>query len=382
MKIALVHDYLNEFGGAERVLLALSEIWSEAPIYTAFVKKGSPAYERFKNKKIVTSWAQKVPGFNKYLFSPLRFLAPLIWNSFSSRLADYDVILASSGWYVTKGFKRGDKWDKSNKGNNRQIEICYCHTPPRWLYGYKTSIEWQRFWPIRIYGQVMAHFMRLYDFNAAQRVDYFIANSKEVQARIKKFYKRDSTVIYPPVDLPKSQKSKRKGYYLVVSRIVGAKGLSLAIEAANKLGIKLKIAGFPAGYQTEYKNLLEKSDSNIEFLGYVSDEELTSLYEGAKAFLALAKDEDFGITPVEAMSFGTPVVAYYGGGYKETVIDGKTGVFFKDYSVEGLIEAISKLDRIKIKSEDCLKQAEKFNIRRFQKEIQKFVEEKMNDTRK
>ena len=123
MKIALVHDYLNEFGGAERVLLALSEIWPEAPIYTAFVKKGSPAYERFKNKKIVTSWAQKVPGFNKYLFSPLRFLAPLIWNSFSSRLADYDVILASSGWYVTKGFKRGDKWDKSNKGNKDVISL-------------------------------------------------------------------------------------------------------------------------------------------------------------------------------------------------------------------------------------------------------------------
>ena len=176
MKVALVHDYLNEYGGAERVLEVLCEIFPKAPIYTAFYKKGSPAHLRFKNKKIITSWAQNVPFFVSKLHSPLRFLAPLIWGSFASRLSDYDLVITSSSWYVTKGVWKNVKGDKSIKGNKSFIEICYCHTPPRYLYGYPTSVNWQKNWPIRVYALLVNHFMRLYDFDASQRVHYFIEN--------------------------------------------------------------------------------------------------------------------------------------------------------------------------------------------------------------
>jgi len=364
MKIALVHDYLNEFGGAERVLLALSEIWPDAPIYTAFYRKDSLAYVRLKNKKIITSWVHHIPFFNKYFHSPLRFLAPLIWNSFN--FSEYDLVIGSAGWYVTKGFK---------KKGEKTIEICYCHTPPRWLYGYKTSIELQKYWPVKIYAAIIGHFMRIYDFKAAQKVDFFIANSKNVAARIRKFYRRESIVIYPPVELIKTSNIAKKDYYLIISRIVGGKGLEIAVKAALKLKLHLKIAGKPAGYYTEYKKLQRLSRGNVEFLGYVSDKESVKLYQGAKAFLALAEDEDFGITPVEAMLCGTPVIAFRGGGYIESVINGITGVFFAEPTVESLINAIKQFNHLTIDPDDCFKQARKFSKARFKKEVVKFVED-------
>ncbi|MBI2598825.1 glycosyltransferase, partial [Candidatus Curtissbacteria bacterium] len=337
---------------------ALAEIWPKAPIYTAFWQKNSPVYERFKKRKIITSWAQKVPFFASKLHSPLRFLAPLIWNSFSRQLADYDVVISSASWYVTKGVTRkGTKSITGIKSTKGTIEVCYCHTPPRYLYGYPTSVNWQKYWPVRIYALVVNHFMRVYDFEAAQRVDWFIANSKEVQSRIKKFYRRDSVVVYPPVEVKKlmaygkrqtavSGKQQAESYFLVVSRIVGAKGLALAVEAANKLGIKLKVVGKGAGYSNEYQKMKDIAGENVEFLGYVDDEKLARLYAGAKAFLALAVDEDFGMTPVEAMLSGTPVIAYRGGGYLETVVDGKTGVLFSQNTPESLTLAINKFIKL------------------------------------
>jgi glycosyltransferase involved in cell wall biosynthesis len=363
MRVALVHDYIKEYGGAERVLEALTEAFPDAPIYTAFYQKGSPAYERFKHKKIRTSWVHYIPGFSTKLHSPLRFLAPMIWNGFNFN--KYDVVISSASWYVTKGFE--------HKG--KAIEICYCHTPPRWLYGYKTSVEWQRFWPIKVYGMIVGHFMRQYDFNAAQRVDHFVANSKEVQARIEKFYRRDSTVIYPPVSLPKIPNVKRGDYYFIVSRIVGAKGIDMAVEAARKHGFKLKIAGASAGYYTGLKDMQETAPENVEFLGRVPDEELVKLYAGAKAFIATATDEDFGITPVEAMLCGTPVIAYHGGGFKETIIDGKTGIFYHESNVNALVDAVKKFERLKIDPKDCRKHAEKFSKERFIKEIKAYVKQ-------
>jgi len=363
MKVALVHDYIKEYGGAERVLETLTEIFPDAPIYTSFYVKKSQAYKHFQDKQIIASWAQYFPFFKSKLYSPLRFLTPLIWGSFN--LSKYDLVISSASWYIAKGFK---------KKNDQFTEICYCHTPPRWLYGFTTSINFQKYWPVRIYALIIGHFLRLYDFRKAQKVDYFIANSKEVQSRIKKFYRRDSTIIYPPVSLPKVQNIKKGNYYFIVSRIVGAKGLDLAVEAAIKMGIKLKIAGSPAGYYFEHDKLIKKSQGKVEFLGQVTDEELTKLYKGAKAFLALSRDEDFGITPVESMLCGTPVIAFNGGGYKETVIDGKTGVLFDDYSTDGLIEAVKKLEKMKLNSSDCITQAQKFSKERFKKEIKKFVE--------
>ena len=362
MKVALVHDYIKEYGGAERVLEALSEVYPQAPIYTAFCDKNSTAYSRFKAKKIVTSWFNLLP-FSGKLASPLRFLTPLIWGGFN--FSDYDLVISSASWYITKGFKKeGDKF----------TEICYCHTPPRWLYGYTTSVNFQKYKIVRLYALIVGHFIRLYDFKRAQKVDFFIANSKEVSERIKKFYRRDSIVIYPPVSLPKIPNVKKQDYYFIVSRIVGAKGLGLAVDAALKGGFRLRIAGSPAGYYFEHDKLVKRAQGKVEFLGQVSDEELAKLYKGAKGFLALSKDEDFGITPVEAMLSGTPVIAFNGGGYKESVIDGKTGVLFDDYSVDGLINAIKKFEKTKIKEEDCIKQAENFSKERFKAEIKEFVE--------
>ncbi|MFH1186578.1 MAG: glycosyltransferase [Candidatus Levyibacteriota bacterium] len=370
MKVAIVHDYIKEFGGAERVLEALTEIYPDAPIYTAFCDKKSTAYSHFKNKKIIESWIAKIPFFPK-LASPLRFLTPLIWQSFN--FSKFDLVISSASWYITKGFKKRD---------SKFIEICYCHTPPRWLYGYKTSVNFQKYLLVKIYAKIVGFFLRKYDLKRAQKVDLFIANSKEVAGRIKKIYKRDSVVIYPPVSLNKNlqvhKSIQKEDYYFIVSRIVGAKGLDLAIEAALKGDFKLKIAGSPAGYYFEYENLVKKSNGKVEFLGQVSDKELISLYEKAKAFFALAKDEDFGITPIEAMSFETPVIAFNGGGYKESVIDGKTGVLFDNYSAEGIALAMKRLDLLwkeneKEIREDCIKQANKFSKERFIKEIKDFV---------
>nr|MBI5455529.1 glycosyltransferase [Candidatus Levybacteria bacterium] len=392
MKVAIIHDYIKEFGGAERVLGALCEIYPDAPIYTAFVDKNSTAYKHFKHKKIITSWFNFLPFASK-LASPLRFLTPLIWRSFSAKggpalgwnLSQYDVIISSASWYITKGF-----------GGSKPIEICYCHTPPRWLYGYNTSVNFQKYAIVRAYALIVGHFLRLYDFKRAQKVNYFIANSKEVQNRIKKFYRKDASVIYPPVSIWDGRKSiysqssnlknppstvynqPSRDYYFIVSRIVGAKGLDLAVNAAVKAGFKLKIAGSPTGYYFEYNKLKDKSRSNIEFLGQVSDEDLAKLYKGAKAFLALAKDEDFGITPVEAMLSGTPVIAFNGGGYKETVIDGKTGILFNDYSADGLVAAIKKFESMKLNSKDCIEQALKFSKKRFKAEIENFVKSKVS----
>ncbi|MFI5265422.1 MAG: glycosyltransferase [Candidatus Levyibacteriota bacterium] len=369
MRIALVHDYIKEYGGAERVLEELHKLFPDAPIYTAFYQKDSEAYEKFKDAKVIPSWAHFIPGFSTKLHSPLRFLAPLIWGSFD--FSKYDVVITSASWYVTKGISKGNPSTSSGRAPR---EICYCHTPPRWLYGYKTSIEFQKYWPVRVYAMIVGHFMRMYDYNAARRVDTFIANSEEVKARIKKFYRRDAEVIYPPVSLPNiPTKTKKQDFYFVVARIVGGKGLSLAVEAAQKLDIKLKIAGAPAGYYTEYKSLSSKALKNVEFLGHVTDKELVTLYSQAKGFLALSEDEDFGITPVESMLCGTPVIAYFGGGYKETVVEGKTGLFFKEYTLDSLIETIKEFEKMKFNAEDCRKQAQKFSPQEFDRKILEVV---------
>ncbi|PIX68078.1 glycosyltransferase family 4 protein [Candidatus Shapirobacteria bacterium CG_4_8_14_3_um_filter_35_11] len=361
LRVALVHDYLNEFGGAERVLSVLSEIYPDAPIYTAFYKKNSTTYNHFKNRQIIPSWVHYIPFFSSKLHSPLRFLTPLIWGSFD--FSKYDIVIGSASWYITKGFKKG----KNTK------EICYCHTPPRWLYGFKTSVEFQKYWPVRLYAIIVGHFMRLYDFAQAQKVDVFVANSKNVAQRIKKFYRRDSVVVYPPVSLPPIPQVKKQDFYLIISRIVGAKGLDLAVKAAVKLNLKLKIVGEPTGYYTEYKQLKNISKSNVEFLGRVSDEELVKLYAQALAFLALSTDEDFGITPVESQLAGTPVIAFRGGGYLESVIENKTGVFFDEPSVDSLISAIKKFQTINFNPSDCTTNAQKFSKDVFVKKIIKLV---------
>lgn len=347
MKIALVHDYLNEYGGAERVLEALAELWPEAPIYTAFAVPNSTATKAFADKKIITSWFQNIPFYNK-LYSPLRFFIPWVWGSFD--LSGFDLVITSASWYITKGL--GKK------------EICYCHTPPRWLYGYETSVNWQKYWPVRVYGNIVGHFLRMYDFAQAQKVGIFVANSKNVAERIKKFYRREAMVIYPPVEVEKVI-AKKENYYLIVSRLVGGKGIEMAMAAAKKYGFKLKIAGEFAGW---------KKIAGVETLGRVTDEERDKLMAGAKGFLALSQDEDFGMTPVEAQMCGTPVIAFNGGGYKETVVDGKTGVLFDDYSVEGLGDAIKRFENLKFEIRNLKKNAERFSKKTFISKMRKICQ--------
>jgi glycosyltransferase involved in cell wall biosynthesis len=192
-------------------------------------------------------------------------------------------------------------------------------------------------------------------------------------SRIRKYYRRDSIVIYPPVDLPPTPEVVKEDYYLITSRIVGAKGLDLAVQAAIKLNLKLKIIGEPAGYYTEYQHLKKISGNHVEFLGRLSDEDRNICYAKAKAFLALAVDEDFGITPVESMHFGTPVIAFRGGGYLESVVEDKTGVFFNEPTVESLVDAIKRFEKLKLNPSDCIIQANKFSQKIFSTKIKKLV---------
>jgi len=366
VKVALVHDYLKEYGGAERVLKALHEIYPQAPIYTAFCHRNSAAGNVFKGAQIKESWLAPLIKY-KNLYSPLRFLTPLIWKSFN--LSQYDLVITSASWYITRGFRVGPKTKV----------ICYCHTPPRYLYGYPTSIEWQRYLPVRIYASIINHFLRPYDFRSAQQVDEFIVNSQNVVNRVKKFYRRNSTVIYPPVEviriLQNTKGLKQKNYFLVASRIVGGKGIELAVEAAKKAKVSLKIVGEPAGLRWFGGKLEGLKTKGVEFLGWIPDEELYRYYGQCKAFLALETDPDFGITPVEAMAAGRPVIAFRGGGYLESVVEGKTGEFFDEPTVESLAEVLKEFKPKKYKSEDCRRQAKKFSKERFKKEIKKFIKE-------
>lgn len=362
MKIAIVHDYLLDFGGAERVLLALHEIYPKAPIYVSLLdKKGmGESWKKFANLEIRTTWFNSIPFASK-LISPLRFLLPFIWGSID--LTKYDLIIDSSSWAITRGFK----------SRKSQTEINYCHTPPRYLYGYDASREWSNKWYgklIDIYATLVNHFMRMYDFNSAKKVDYFIANSKNVSQRIEKFYRRDSKIIYPPVDIPNVSAQKTKeNYFLTGGRFVSAKNFDLIIKACQKANVSLKIFGSGI-LENELKKL---GNNSVEFVGKVSDKELTNLYAGAKAFIVAQSDEDFGITTVEAGMLGCPVIAYKGGGYLETVIENKTGIFFDKLSVESLVKAIKKFKKTKIKSSDCIKNAKKFSKENFKKEFKKFI---------
>lgn len=370
MKVALVHDYIKEFGGAERVLKVLTEIFPDAPIYTAFCVKGSTAHREFKDKKIIESFLAPLLKLGK-LYSPLRFLIPVIWGSFD--LSDYDLVITSCSWYVTRGFKIGQKTKV----------IAYCHTPPRWLYGYETSVGFTKYWPVKVYATLVGHFIRIYDFLTAQPpkrdkipvragVDVFVANSENVKQRIQKFYRRDAVVVYPPVEVEKIQKVSRKlrvsqkeDYFLIVSRLVGAKGIEEAAVAFKNLPYKLKIVGEAAGYSDVARKLKNLSGGNVELLGRVPDNKLYKLYALARGFIALARDEDFGITPVEAQAAGTPVIAYNGGGFKETVIDGVTGVLIDSTDENSIKSAVDRFNKIKWNKRKIQKNAERFGKEKF-----------------
>ena len=371
MKIALVHDYLKEFGGAERVLRVLSDMYPNAPIYTAFRLKGSSCDLAFSDRKIVESkWALLIKYGN--LYSPLRFLLPLIWRSIDLR--GYDLVITSCSSYIARGFRVDDG----------ATVIAYCHTPPRNLYGYETSIHLMKYWIVRVYATVVNHFLRIFDLWSAGRVNKWIANSQNVAGRIWKFYRKEAEVIYPPVEvenlIKESEGKKKDDYFLIVSRLVGAKGLVESAQAARRLGFRLKIVGEAVGFSKVGDEL--KKYREVELVGRVEDKELYKLYAGAKGFIALARDEDFGITPVEAMAAGTPVIAFNGGGFKETVVDGKTGILIDGTDEKTIETAMGRFSNIKWKREVLISQARKFSKETFIKNIRKVVEETLRDENK
>ncbi len=364
MKVALVHDWLTGMRGGEKVLESLCEIFPDADIYTLVHIKGSvsPVIE---GHKIFTSFIQKLPAVKKkyrYYLS----LMPKAIEQFN--LNNYDLVVSSSHC-VAKGVKV----------KRDSLHICYCHTPMRYIwdmydqyFGKKKSNIL-----VRIVMSVFVSYLRKWDILTVSRVDYFIANSKNVGKRIEHHYHRESAVIYPPVDVAKFNNDRiAEDFYLIVSAFAPYKRIDLAIEAFNVLGYSLKIIGVGQ----EEKRLKKIAKSNIEFLGWKSDEELEDYYCRSKA-LIFPGEEDFGIVPVEAMAAGRPVIAYAKGGVLETVINEKTGIFFHPQTALGLIEGIRKFIEIEkgFDSKSICRCAQKFGRERFKKEIKEFIDEKTKE---
>lgn len=362
MKVALIHDYLFEYGGAERVLEALHELYPDAPVYTSFVDRDRLGvhWSKFADWDIRESWMTKIPLYKTFV-SPLRLLAMHFFEQFD--LSEYDLVISSSNAYFAKAVIT-KSWVP---------HICYCHTPPRSLYGYSTQTDWQRGVVTRTIGNWINSQIKEADYMAAQRVDYFVANSQEVKKRIRKFYRRDAIVINPPVDVPELLDKKHGEYFLYVNRLAFAKHPEIAVQAASELDIPLKVVG--TGKMLDQLKTL--AGPKVEFLGAVSDERLHKLYADASGLLYPVEDEDFGIVPVEAMGYGIPVIAHNSGGPKETIEDGKTGILFDDLSVNGLKKAIAKFEKTKWNSTQIHEHSLSYTKVEFQRKFSEFVNQVM-----
>ncbi len=364
MKVAIVHDYLKEIGGAERVLMAIKEIFPDADIYTAmkFPRYWGQFREKMEKWNIQESWAKWIPFREKFL-SYLTVVSP--WFFKWMDLSNYDLVVVSqTGGYFPNGVKIGSKTKL----------ITYCHTPPRFLYGYPTASKEREKWYWKSISNFVNLFLRYIDFQFAQRPHLFIANSKNVRNRVNKFYRREAEVVYPPIEnLSIKSKPNRGDYYLVLSRLVGSKNIELAIEAAEKKGFELRVAGRAIGNSGE--EIVNKigNSKNTKYLGEVSDSEKAELMAGAKALFCLETDADFGMTPIEAQSLGTPVIAYRGGGYLESIVENKTGVFFGELTVESLLGAIERFDEKKITEKNCIENAKGFSKENFERRIKELI---------
>lgn len=360
MKIAIIADWLTDFGGAERVILRLHKLFPNAPIYTSIFN--SKTMGGFKDAKIKTSFIQKLPkAIKKHQF--YISLMPYAFENFD--LSEFDIVI-SSAHSCAKGVITKPE----------TMHICYCHSPMRYVWDncHEYIKSYNIPWILKKLAQKPLHNLRLWDKIAADRVDFFIANSKNTKQRIKKYYRRASEVIYPMVDTDRFKISKTKGdYFIAIGRLIPYKKFDLTVATFNKLGLPLKIIG-TGGCEEKLKKLAKK---NIEFLGRISDEKTAELLSEARA-LVFPQLEDFGITPLEAMACGIPVIAYKEGGAVETILDGKTGIFFKDQTVESLEKAILEFIKKENKfSRKAIREhAEKFSPSVFDKKIIKFVEDK------
>lgn len=322
MRVALVHDYLNQYGGAERVLEALHELYPQAPVYTSIYDPEAlpPLYRAWD---IRVSWMQRLPAWRR-LFRAYFPLYPSAFESFD--LSSYDLVLSSSSAYAKGAIPAPGA-----------RHICYCHTPMR--FAWRTDAYMERegvAGPARMALALPLSAMRMWDTLSSVRVDAFIANSREVAARIRRYYGRESVVIPPPADLPPFAPQPPGDYYLAGGRLIPYKRLDLAVRAFSALGLPLKVFG-----DGRDRAALEAiAGPNVEFLGFVSEERRRGLFAGCRAFV-FPGEEDFGITPLEAMAAGRPVIAYAAGGALDTVVEGVTGRFFHQQSPAALAAAVA-----------------------------------------
>ncbi len=353
MKIVLVHDWLINIGGAERVLIELHKIFPQAPIYVLFYDEKF-VKEFIPEAEIRTSPLQKIP----FVFKIYRFLAFLMPSAVESLdLSEFEVVISSS-----VVFSKGLVLKPKTK------HICYCYSPTRFLWDRNIEYENKSF-----LSYIYRHFLRIWDRQASDRVDEFVAISKNVQNRIKKYYRRDSKIIYPPLTLSNIVREKtvnNPNFYLIVSRLVPHKNIDIVIDVFNKLGYELIIVG--SGSHKNY--LTKKAKKNIKFVGYKDDNEIARYYQDCKAFI-MPQEEDFGVTPLEAMAFGKPVIALKQGGATETILEGVTGEFFDDPIPEALADGIRRLNEnySSYNPDTIRKHVQKFSRDKFKKEMLKLI---------
>jgi glycosyltransferase involved in cell wall biosynthesis len=360
MKIALVHDYLVQYGGAERVLEVFAELFPYAPIYTLIHDKEA-MHGVFEDRLVYTSFLQKLPWArrNHRIFPPLM---PLAIEQFD--FSKYDVVLSDSSSYAKGILTRPET-----------LHICYMHTPMRYAwddcqkytqdFGFPSSVK--RLVPF------LMNPIRIWDKASADRVDRFLANSRFVARRIEKYYRKQSAVIHPPVDVDRfyiAPKEERKDYFLMVGRLIAYKRHDIVIEAFNRLKLPLKIIG----RGPEMERLKKMAGPTIEFLGRVPDEELPRYYAECRAFV-FPQEEDFGIVAVEAMASGRPLIAYRGGDIVEHMEEGRMGVFFDEQTPEAVAEAIGRFRDGDYDPEYIRSRATPFDRRIFKDKIRRYVEE-------
>lgn len=360
MRVALVHDYLVQYGGAERVLEVFSEMFPTAPIYT-LIYDPSQLYGAFSDKKIRTSFLQNLP-FAKTNHRLFPVLMPMAVEDLD--LTAYDLVISSSNSYTKGVITRPDA-----------VHICYCHTPMRYAWDdyHRHFQEFNYVSGIKNLLPLAMNYIRLWDKISADRVDYYLANSKNVAKRIKKYYRMESQVLYPPVNTEVDFDAKLQGkYYLMLGRFLPYKHYDIVVEAFARNGKELHLVG--SGPDEEKLKKIADGKDNIKFLGRLSDEDAQREFRECKAFI-FASEDDFGMVPVEAMAAGKPVIAYGRGGALETVEDGKTGIFFDEQNANSVNQAIERFETMQFDASYIHNYAQKFSKDAFKHNFYKFLEQ-------
>lgn len=369
-RVAIVADWLNNLGGAETVIKSLCDLYPSADIYTSvYDKEGTSGH--FAGRNVYTSFLQKIPGAkNKHqLFSKWR---PYAFENFD--LSSYDIVISSSSAEAKGVITKPET-----------LHICYCHTPTRYYWSdyheYKNRMEFGILNPLaKLVMPLWIHKLRIWDFIASQRPDAWIGNSNYVKKRIWKYYRKDASVIHPPVNTSRftyNPKGEKEDYFFAASRAIPYKRLDIAVDAATMLGIPLKVAG--SGPMLE--DLQRRAGASVQILGRISDEEMEEHMQKAKAFI-FPPEEDFGITPLEAMAAGTPVIAYGKGGAKDYVVPGLSGEFFETQTPDALANVMKTFDINTYKPEKIRTHAEKFSETNFHKTFAEFVNAQYEKIRK